>query len=111
MRSALAIATGLAVVFSAVSAFAFEQTPEAPPATTAAPTAQPPALALGTPSTAAAAKPAGTKSFGLGLLPKLDFGLELLYGDRQQPQLQMEQSTLPELDNDVTVVGKFKKQF
>jgi len=44
-------------------------------------------------------------------LPKLDFGLELLYGDTQQQRLQVEQGRLSDENDDVTVLGKFNRHF
>jgi hypothetical protein len=115
MRTPLAALTGIAVLFVAGAAFAFEQTPEAPPAQSnaASPPGQnsatlnAPATGAGEPQTPAA----DTEVFGFGILPKLDFGLELLYGDKQQQSLQLEQQGPVSEDNDVTIVGKIKRHF
>jgi hypothetical protein len=103
-----------ALLFGSVPAFAFEETPVPPPepAEQGAPHATPPAMKLGSPT--APANPEiekkGLKLFGYSILPKLDFGLELLYGQDQQ-QLQLQQ--MPSLDenSDVTVLGKVKRNF
>jgi hypothetical protein len=47
--------------------------------------------------------------FGFNLLPKLDFGLELLYS--QQPMEIQQGTPLPEDNEDVTVLGKVKRHF
>jgi hypothetical protein len=115
MRKPLAVLTGVTALLLAGPASAFEQTPDAPPpaAAQAAPPAKPPTAQLAT-SAAGVAQPApapsGAKVFGFGILPKLNFGLELLYGDKQQQDLELQQGALPD-DNDVTVLGKFKRQF
>jgi hypothetical protein len=114
MRKPLAIATGLTALLLAGPAFAFQQSPEAPPpeAKDAAPVAKAPTAELGTPTVGEQGQtPSATKVFGFSILPKLDFGLELLYGDRQQQQLQLEQGVRPDENGDVTVLGKIKKQF
>ena len=115
MRRPLAIATGLAALLLGAPAVAFEQSPEAPPpaANGAAPPAEAPAAQLGASAMVGqqAPAPSGMKVFGFGILPKLDFGLELLYGDRQQQELQLEQGALPDENDDVTVLGKFKRHF
>jgi hypothetical protein len=120
MRGLCAIA-GLmaALAFGAAPARAFQETPvppaEAPQATPQQP--QAPALQLGTPGAAPAAPKAeqgGIKLFGRTLLPKLDFGLDVLYGqDQQQLQLEQGSTSLDQLDEngDVTVLGKVKRRF
>ena len=115
MRKPLAVLTGVTALLLAGPAVAFEQTPEAPPAAAAAVAAPTPAptVQLATPAagvTQPVPAPTGSKVFGFSILPKLDFGLELLYGDKQQQDLQLQQGELPD-DNDVTVLGKFKKHF
>lgn len=119
MRKPLAALTGVMALLLAGPAVAFEQTPDAPPPAAAAPPAAatppaaPPTAQLGTPAAGVAQPapaPSGAKVFGFGILPKLDFGLELLYGDKQQQDLQLQQGTLPD-DNDVTVLGKIKRHF
>jgi hypothetical protein len=115
MRRLIAIA-GMVVTlsFGGAPAFAFQETP-APPAET--PPAAPPvdALQLGTPGGVAAPQQdhGGLNLFGHTILPKLNFGLDVLYGqDQQQLQLGAPDAlgTLEE-NGDVTVLGKVKRRF
>jgi hypothetical protein len=48
--------------------------------------------------------------FGYNLFPKLDFGLDVLYGQDQQ-QLELQGPTTLEENGDVTVLGKVKRRF
>ena len=118
MRRPIAIA-GLmvALCFGAAPAFAFQETP-VPPATPGdAPQAAPiaPAMQLGTPAGTAAPteKQGGLNLFGWTVLPKLNFGLDVLYGQDQQ-RLQLGNpdnlGTLEE-NGDVSVLGKVKRRF
>jgi hypothetical protein len=115
--------SAIAVLMAALSlgsgqAFAFQETPPPPPAEDAeqAPAAQAPAMQLGTPSGTQAdqqAAPKGLKLFGYTVLPKLNFGLDVLYGQDQQ-QLQLGGTdNLDSLDEngDVSVLGKVKRRF
>jgi hypothetical protein len=104
----------IALSFGGAPAFAFEETPVPPPAPAEqghAPSTQTP-MKLGSPD--APAKPdkanKGMKLFGYSIFPKLDFGLELLYGQDQQ-QLQLQQTPTPEESGDVSVLGKVKRSF
>lgn len=116
MRRSIAIAGLMAALsFGGAPAFAFQETP-VPPATTGdAPQAAPPALQLGTPAGAAAPqeKQGGLNLFGYTVLPKLNFGLDVLYG-QGQTQLQLgapdSLGTLEE-NGDVSVLGKVKRRF
>ncbi len=115
MRRHLAIAGLLAALFcSAVPAFAFQETPVPPPApaTEAKPQAKTAPLQLGTPGVSAdqSADKGGVKMFGYTIMPKLDFGLELLYGQDEQ-QLQLQQGPSLDETQDVTVLGKVKRHF
>jgi hypothetical protein len=113
MRKPLAVLTGVTALLLAGPAVAFEQTPAAPPPAAATPPAAPPAAQFATPAAGIAtqaAAPLGAKVLGFGIFHKLDFGLELLYGDKQQQELQLQQGALPD-DSDVTVLGKIKRQF
>ena len=47
----------------------------------------------------------------LGLLPKLDFGLELLYGANEPVEKAPEPSDLPVIDDDLTIRGIVKHRF
>ncbi len=117
MRNAL----GLAALMAALSlgggpALAFQETPAPPPAEIPqAQTADTLALQLGTPNAAPAAKAegGGLNLFGYTVLHKLNFGLDVLYGQDEQ-QLQLGGSddidTLDENGN-VSVIGKVKRRF
>jgi hypothetical protein len=114
-RVALAAGIIAALLVGARPALAFQETPEAPPeALSVAPDASKnPAVQMQTPAVGtASAQPAeksGAKIFGFNVLPKMDFGLELLYS--QQP-MQLQQTTPPAEDNeDLTVLGKVKRHF
>ncbi len=123
MRNGLAVGVALALALLAgprVYAFQEQTTGAASPPTQAAqpaPEGQPPAdgkpLDL---SGESAAKPdTGTEiripGLGkLGVLPKMDFGLELLYGaDDQKPAGQPEAA--PDPDEDLTIRGTVKHRF
>jgi hypothetical protein len=115
MRRVCAITAGLAAALwlGAGPALAFEQTPEAPAdqAPQIAPVTKAPAAELQSPAAGTSPNPekSGTTLFGFSLLPKLDVGLELLYGQEQQTELQ--QGAPPEGNDDLTVVGKVKRHF
>jgi hypothetical protein len=122
MRMSLAFAVLLTVPLGAAPVFAFQETPSPPPAEAqATPKAKqqpmPPAMKLGTPVDALQPQPESNGLFGFGLLPKLNpfaklnFGLDVLYGDKQeQPELQQQGSKADE-SGDVSVVGKVKRKF
>jgi hypothetical protein len=107
-----------ALLIGAGPAYAFQETPGAPPpdAMQIAPEAQAPVFDLQSPATGPAqpaAKSSG-KVFGFSALPKLDFGLELLYSDQplalQQGSTNLPEGSIPD-DSDVTVLGKVKRHF
>jgi hypothetical protein len=52
----------------------------------------------------------GVKMFGYSILPKLDFGLELLYGEDDK-ELQIQRGLSVDESQDVTVLGKVKRHF
>jgi hypothetical protein len=110
---ALAAIVIAALSIGATPAFAFQETPEAPPeALQLAPDAKDPAMQLQTPASGATQAPeksGGAKIFGFSILPKLDFGLELLYSEPQAADLQ--HVTPPEDNEDLTVLGKVKRHF
>ncbi len=115
MRRHLAIAGLIAALSaSATPALAFEETPVPPPvpATGAQPQTKPAPLQLGTPGVSAdqSADKGGLKMFGYSILPKLDFGLELLYGEDEQP-LPLQSGPSFDEGQDVTVLGKVKRHF
>lgn len=109
---------GLGLAVAGLPAFAFQE--ETGPATTqgaeasqAAPEATAPAAGLAvTPKDKAAE---GTEvtipGFGtLGVLPKMDFGLELLYGANEEKAPGPENSETPE-DSDLAIRGSVKHKF
>ena len=114
MRRHLVIAGLIGALFaSAAPAFAFQETPVPPPdPATQAPQAKPAPLQLGTPAVSAEqnADSGGVKMFGYSILPKLNFGLELLYGGDDK-QLQIQQGPSFDENQDVTVLGKVKRHF
>ena len=118
MRRPIAIAGLMAALcFGAAPAFAFQETPVPPATPSEAPQAAPPveAFQLGTPAGIAAPKEkqGGLNLFGYTVLPKLNFGLDVLYGqDQQRLQLGTPDSlgTLEE-NGDVSVLGKVKRRF
>jgi len=103
-----------ALSIGSARAYAFQERPVPPPATTEAPQATPPvtALQLGTPGGVAAPqeKQGGLNLFGYTVLPKLNFGLDVLYGQDQQ-QLELQGPTTLEENGDVSVLGKVKRRF
>jgi hypothetical protein len=114
MRKPIAIAGLMAALsFGSAPALAFQETPAPPPAEV--PQAAPPAntLQLGTPGVTATSPQtdhSGVKLFGYTFLPKLDFGLDVLYGQDDQ-QLQLQGPTTLDENGDVTVLGKVKRRF
>jgi hypothetical protein len=126
MRKSLAFAVLLTVplAFGAAPALAFQETSDTPPAEAQEaakdkPQSQsmPPAMKLGSPADALQPEPEHNGLFGFGLLPKLNpfsklnFGLDVLYGDKQeQPELQQQGSKADE-SGDVSAAGKAKRKF
>jgi hypothetical protein len=110
---ALAAGVIAALLLAAAPALAFEETKEAPPEVLQlAPEAKDPAMQLQTPATGATQAPdksSGAKVLGFSVLPKMDFGLELLYSAPQAADLQ--QVTPLEDNEDLTVLGKVKRHF
>jgi len=103
------------MLLGAGPALAFEETNEAPPAVLqVVPDAKDPAMQLQTPAPTQAqartTEKSGTKLFGFSILPKLDFGLELLYSEPQAIDLQQGTPT-NEGNDDLTVLGKVKRHF
>ncbi|HEV7463618.1 MAG TPA: hypothetical protein VGN85_06880, partial [Methyloceanibacter sp.] len=97
-------------------ALAFQETPAPPPADVrqAGPDAS--ALQLGTPSALPAdpqAYSGGLKLFGYTVLPNLNFGLDVLYGEDQQKLQLGGTDSLDTLDQNgnATVLGKVKRRF
>ena len=118
MRKAL----GMAALMAALSlgsghALAFQETPAPPSAAIPQAQADTLALQLGTPNGTPAAPKAesgGLNLFGYTVLPKLNFGLDVMYGqDEQQLQLGGSSDDIDTLDENgnVTVLGKVKRRF
>ena len=114
-KVALAAGVIAALLVGAGPALAFQETPEAPPEILSI-TPDPgkdPAMQMQTPATAPAgaqhAEKSGAKVFGFNILPKMDFGLELLYS--QQPMELQQATPLQEDNEDLTVLGKVKRHF
>ena len=115
MRMGRIMGLGVALAMVSTSALGFEEQKAAAPS---APEAGAPAAAVsgsaGAPAPAAAEKASeGTEvripGLGkLGVLPKMDFGLELLYG-ANEPKVQEEERELPA--DDLTIRGTVKKTF
>ncbi|MGV1014133.1 MAG: hypothetical protein ACOYB4_04100 [Methyloceanibacter sp.] len=120
MLKRLAIA-GIAagVLLGVAPALAFEETPVPPPPgsdVTAAqsPAAKPMQLApANAPIDTKSERKGGINVFGYNVFPKLNFGLDVLYGeDQQQLELQQQQgSSALEESGDVSVLGKIKRRF
>lgn len=119
MRRAWTVAAAMtALVIGVGPALAFQETPEPPPAEAvqALPEIVGPTLNLQSPPTGPAPvqapKKTGGQVFGFSVLPKLDFGLELLYSEQPMALQQgsLPQDLLPE-DSDLSVLGKVKRHF
>lgn len=96
-----------AILAASAPALAFQELPEAPA----------PEVSYGSPEpstpTAALQSPVSlaTENRGvlnLGILPKLDIGLELLYGNNQEAEAR---DPMADESGDVTVLGKVKRRF
>jgi hypothetical protein len=112
MRRSVVIAGLVALSLGSVPALAFQEMPEPPPADIPAGTPEIGALQLGTPTGEAAPKTeeGGLSMFGYTVLPKFDFGLDVMYGQDQQ-QLDLQGPITDEESGDVTVLGKVKRRF
>jgi hypothetical protein len=82
MRSSVFIAGLVALSLGGAPALAFQEMPEPPPADVPAATPQVGPLQLGTPGGGAApeTEEGGLSMFGYTVLPKFDFGLDVMYG-------------------------------
>ena len=105
---ALALGGGQALAFQEMSAPPPEDAAEATPK----PKPQQDPLLLGTPGNEASprADAGGLKLFGYIVMPKLNFGLDVLYGQDEQ-QLQFKGPSTVEENGDVSVLGKVKRRF
>jgi hypothetical protein len=113
-RLAAIFGVAAALAFGSGQALAFQEEKPPPPEEAAeAATPQAPAMHLGTPAgaeTGAQADPKGLKLFGYTVLPKLDFGLDVLYG-KDERQLQLQGPSAIDDNADVGVLGKVKRRF
>jgi hypothetical protein len=116
MRKLAAIATVMAALsFGSAHAFAFQENPPPSPIEEAekAPAGQAPVMRLGTPDGAQSDQQAerkGFKLFGYTVLPKLDFGLDVLYGKDEQ-KMQLQGPNTGEDNGDLSLLGKLKRRF
>ncbi len=113
MRRSVFIVGLVALSLGSAPALAFQEMPEPPPADVPAASPQAGPLQLGMPGGGAApeTEEGGLSMFGYTVLPKFDFGLDVMYGQDQQ---QLELQGPPITDNesgDVTVFGKVKRRF
>jgi hypothetical protein len=110
-RLAAIVGVAAALAFGSGQALAFQEEKPPPEEAAAQVPLQAPAMQLGTPADAnAQADPKGLKLFGYTVLPKLNFGLDVLYGQDEE-QLQLQGPTTLEENDDVTVLGKVKRRF
>lgn len=100
----------LAVVSSTAFAFQEQQPPSSPSSSqTSAPALTAPlAPDLGSPAGGTAVRIPGLGT--LGVIPKMDFGLELLYGAADSPTKRLENSKT-EGQDDVLIRGSIKHKF
>ncbi|HUU25045.1 MAG TPA: hypothetical protein VMW68_05710 [Methyloceanibacter sp.] len=113
-----ASALGITALGVTASAKAFQEIP-APPQTAGAPAPdskaplQAPALALTTSHATPGALSAreGLEIFGYAIMPELDFGLDLLYGQDEEQRQRERGLTSFDVGHDVKVLGKIKRRF
>jgi hypothetical protein len=111
MRAPFLITVVMVLSVGSAPALAFQEMPEPPPADIPGAVAQPDALHLGTPGGGVAVPDeGGINVFGYTLLPKLDLGLDVMYGQDQQPS-DLQGPTMLEENGDVTVLGRVKRRF
>lgn len=117
MRNSFAVISGALFVWLIGSAttHAFEQTPmvPAPDASIAERVAPAPAFDGETKKPEAEKKNGGLKIPGIGKLsvPKLNFGLDLMYGASEKDDADLRFSGESGGDDDVTILGKVKRRF
>ncbi len=103
-----------ALSFGSAPAFAFQETPVPPPRPTRRRKPLRRRLRFSLASRAVLPRrqdeQGGLKLFGYTVLPKLNFGLDVLYGEDQQ-QLQLQGPTTLDENGDVSVLGKVKRRF
>ena len=114
-RSAILVGL-IAASLCSLPALAFQEMPEPPPADNPTAPPQSSALQLGTPEAAAGplteqTQEGGLNIFGYTLLPKLNLGLDILYGQDQQQQLELQGPSTLDDNSGVTVLGKINRRF
>lgn len=120
MRLSVLVGLGVALAATSTSALAFQEqqagggAPAPAAAAEAPPAAEQKSMDLATPSPSGAGASAGTEvripGLGkLGVLPKMDFGLELLYGANEAKQPDAVEREAPA--DDLTVRGTIKHNF
>src|SRR5262245_17968946 len=111
MRRSVFIAGLVALSLGSAPALAFQEMPEPPPADVQVATPQLGPLQLGTPGDSVPeTEQGGLSMFGYTVLPKFDFGLDVMYG-QDQPQLDLTPPITDKESGDVTVLGKVKRRF
>jgi hypothetical protein len=120
MRSGLVVGLALAAaMFAGPSAYAFQEqsSGSAPPAAAEqVPAQEPAAKTLDLSDEAGPAKEKGTEiripGLGkLGVLPKMDFGLELLYGAAETKPSDGAPEAVPSPEDDIMIRGTVKHRF
>ena len=117
MRKGFAFISGAFVVWavSSAAAFAFEQTPlaPAPSVTNKAPVESAQKFDDEAKKPEDLKKSSGVKIPGLGLfsVPKLNFGLDLMYGSPENDDSELSFSGDSASDDDLTILGKVKRRF
>lgn len=117
MRIRFAILSGAVAAWAmgSVAAQAFEQRTLAPAAAVTVPAQPQPDLFFGSDIKEAEPKKKGRglKLPGIGKLsfPKLDFGLDLMYGSQESADTGLGFSNDPAGDDGLTILGTFKRRF
>jgi hypothetical protein len=106
------VGVSAAILAASAPALAFQELPEAPPLEVSFGMVEsaPPSAALQS-AGSGTAQSSETKTVGImnwGILPKLDIGLELLYGNNQEAEAR---DPIADESGDVTVLGKVKRRF
>lgn len=115
MRTRIAMLSVAVWAMGSIAAQAFEQTPLAPPAPVTVPAQPQSNFSFGTKieETGPKKKSRSFKLPGVGKLsiPKLNFGLDLMYGSSQTDDSGLGFSADPATDDDLTILGTFKRRF
>jgi hypothetical protein len=121
MRLSVLLGLGVGLALASTSAYAFQEQQSGGVPAPAAPAAAPPAaqdkaMDLSSAPAAGSSSSAGTEvripGLGkLGVLPKMDFGLELLYGAAEQKRQDSPPEVAPTPDDDLMIRGTVKHRF